>query len=90
MARRILSEETIANEIYEKFGKIKLKEAWHKHISKNMNDGISNIEDYIVKCRPQLTQWLEILIPYAPSFSTIDDIISDYFRGEYYKEDLSA
>lgn len=89
MAKRILSEQTIADVIYAKFGAKKLRKAWNNYVSEHTEDeDITNVEDYIIMCDPELTEWLEMLIPYLPSFSTIDDIIEDYFRGEYYKSDI--
>lgn len=89
MARRTISEETAANEMYAKFGKEGIREKWHRYaLAHKENDDISNVEEYIEKYEPKLTEWLESLIPYLPNFCTIDNIIADYFRGEYYLSDL--
>jgi len=91
MARKIISEDIAANEIFAKFGKVGLKKAWHRYAREHTeSDGITNIEDFIVLCQPELASWLESLIPHIPSFSTIDEVIADYFRGEYYLSDLKS
>jgi hypothetical protein len=89
MARKIVNEDIAANEIYAKFGKWELKKKWYNYAEKHTEeDGIANVEEYIIEREPELTEWLESLFPYVPSFSTIGDIIADYFRGEYYLGDM--
>lgn len=89
MARRILSEDTIANAIYSKFGEFKLCEHWHSYATVCSNED-ETVEEYIISQEPELNAWLEMLIPYLPYAAVIDEVIYDYFRGEYHVYEVKA
>ena len=89
MARRVISEEALANEIYSKFGECKIREKWRGYANSHLEDqDYFNVEDYIEKEVPELNEWLETFIPYLPNFNVLDDIIKDYFRGEFSIEEF--
>lgn len=91
MARRKVSEDTIANEIYARFGDYSLREKWHDYVHSATDDSKADtVTEYIMNCEPELAEWLEQLIPYIPYNSVIDEIISEYFRDDFYREDVVA
>lgn len=91
MARRKVSEDTIANEIYERFSAYCLREKWHNYVCSVTDDGKADtITEYIMSCEPELEQWLEQLIPYIPYNSIIDEIIGEYFREDFYRKDIAT
>lgn len=89
MARRKVSEDTIANEIYARFGDYGLREKWHDYVYSVTDDSKADIvTEYIMNCESELAEWLESLIPYIPYDSVIDDVIKSYFHEEFYRKNV--
>lgn len=88
MARRKVSEDTIANEIYARFGDYGLRKKWHDYVHSAVDRKEKNVTAYIINCEPELSEWLESLIPYIPYDSVIDDVIKSYFHEEFYRKNV--
>lgn len=91
MAKRIVSENTITNEIIARLNNEKIRDKWTAFAISRENAEISNAVEYIISCEPQLSDWIESFIPYMGGNMNnclIDDIIKDYFGDEFYREDV--
>ncbi len=91
MAKRIVSADTIADEIYTRFGSFGLREKWHNYVHSVTDESKADtVTEYIINCEPELAEWLEELIPYIPYISVIDEVIKEYFSDDFYREDVAG
>lgn len=91
MARRKVTEDTIADEIIARLGKEMLRDKWTVFALSNTNPEIENAAEYITNCEPELSEWIESLIPYMEerlNNTLIDDVIKDYFGEEFYRKNV--
>jgi hypothetical protein len=91
MARKIVSDETIADEIIGRLCDEKVRNRWRAFSLSNERPEIGNANKYITECEPELTEWLESLFPYMEqrlNNTLIDDVIKDFFSDEFYREDV--
>lgn len=91
MAKRIVSADTIADEIYTRFSSFGLRQKWHDHVhSVTEESKADTVTEYIINCEPELAEWLEELIPHIPYISVIDEVIKEYFSDDFYREDVAG
>lgn len=97
MARRIVSDEVIADEIINRLSQERLRDRWRNFVlshfgkEKDEEEKISTATGYILREEPELTEWLEIFFPYMErrlNNTLIDDVIKDYFGEEFYRENV--
>jgi hypothetical protein len=91
MARRKVSDETIADEIIGRLCDEKVRNRWRAFAISDERPEIENANRYIVECEPELTEWLESFFPYMEQRldnTLIDDVIKDFFADEFYREDV--
>ncbi|WP_295209775.1 hypothetical protein [Ruminococcus sp.] len=91
MAKRIISDDTITNEVITRLKEEKFRDKWAAFAISKEHSEISNATEYIIKCEPELRDWIESFIPYMEhktNNNLIDDIIKDYFGEEFYREDV--
>lgn len=91
MAKRSISDDTITNEIITRLKEENLRDKWVTFAISKEHSEISNATEFIIKCEPGLSDWIESFIPYMEhktNNNLIDDIIKDYFGEEFYREDV--
>lgn len=90
MAKRIVSADTIADEIYAKFDSFGLRQKWQNYVHSVTDESKADtVTEYIMNFEPELAEWLEELIPYIPYTSVIDEVIEEYFSDDFFREDIA-
>ena len=64
MARKIVSDEAIADGMIARLTEEKLYEKWIRFAASREKEEIKNASDYIINCEEDISEWLLSLIPY--------------------------
>ena len=64
MARKIVSDEAIADGMIARLTEEKLYEKWIRFAASSEKEEIKNASDYIINCEEDISEWLLSLIPY--------------------------
>ena len=91
MARKIVSDEAIADGMIARLTEEKLYEKWIRFAASSEKEEIKNASGYIINCEEDISEWLLSLIPYMEkklNNTLIDDVIKDFFGDKFYRENV--